>query len=152
MCSSVSNPDFLLQKPFAHGTRSCIKTSAFLKSFAVFIFLLQKSGWSDNSGSAVSQTLWLCTNIMTVYKHYDCVQTLWLCTNVMSVYKRVNSRSHDIILKNSAGRDPYFVTYVLKCYESTIGPLMSFPYNIFPDYPIRKHGYISLILNVAVVP
>ena len=37
----------------------------------------------------------------------------------MSVYKRVNSRSHDIIFKNSAGRVPYLVTYVLKCYEST---------------------------------
>ena len=36
------------------------KISAFLKSFAVFIFLLQKSGRSDNSVSAVSQTL-LCT-------------------------------------------------------------------------------------------
>ena len=69
------------------------KISAFLKSFAGFIFLLQKSGWSYNSGSTVSQTLWL--------------------------YKRVNSRFHDIIFSNSAERVPYFVTYVLKCYEST---------------------------------
>ena len=87
MCSSISNPNFLLQKPFAHGTESCLKISAFLKSFAVFIFLLQKSGRSDSSGSAVSHTLWLCTNIMTVYKHYVCVQTLCLCTNIMTVYK-----------------------------------------------------------------
>ena len=65
------------------------------------------------------QTLCLCTNIMSVYKHYVCVQTLWLCTNIMSVYKRVNSRSHDIILKDWAERVPYFVTYFLKCYEST---------------------------------
>ena len=99
MCSSISNPNFLLQKPFAHGTESCLKISAFLKSFAVFIFQLQKSGRSVNSGSAVSQTLWLCTNIMSVYKHYVCVQTLWLChkhydcvqtlclcTNIMTVY------------------------------------------------------------------
>ena len=58
LCQSISNPNFLPQKPFAHGrTESCIKISAFLKSFAVFIFLLQKSGRSDNSGSAVSQTL-----------------------------------------------------------------------------------------------
>ena len=57
VCSSISNPNFLLQKPFAHGTESCIKISTFLKSLAAFIFLLQKGGWSDNSGSAVSQTL-----------------------------------------------------------------------------------------------
>ena len=63
MCSSISNPNFLLQKPFAHGTQSCIQISALLKSFAVFIFLLQKSGRSDNSGSAVSQTLCLRTNV-----------------------------------------------------------------------------------------
>ena len=42
MCLSISNPNFLFQKPFTHGTESCIKISAFLKSFAVFIFLLQK--------------------------------------------------------------------------------------------------------------
>ena len=49
MCSSVSNPNFLLQKPFAHRTNSCIKFSTFLKYFAVFILLLLKSGCSDNS-------------------------------------------------------------------------------------------------------
>ena len=54
MCSSISNPNFLLQKPFAHGTEPCIEISAFLKSFAVFIFPLQKCGWSDNSVSIVS--------------------------------------------------------------------------------------------------
>ena len=54
MCSSISNPNFLLQRPFSHGTESCIENSAFLKSFALFIFLIQKSGWSDNSVSTVS--------------------------------------------------------------------------------------------------
>ena len=29
MCSSIFNPNFLLQKPFADGTESCIKISAF---------------------------------------------------------------------------------------------------------------------------
>ena len=62
MCLSFSYPNFLLQKPFAHKTESCVEISA-------FIFLLQKSGKSDNSVCTVSQTLWL--------------------------YKHVNSRSHD---------------------------------------------------------
>ena len=32
-----------------------------------------------------------------------------------------------------------------------LGPLMSFTYIMFPIIQIRKHEYISLILNVAVV-
>ena len=71
MCSTISNPDFLLQKPFAHGTESCIKISVFLKSFAEFIFLLQKGGW------------------------------VYCITDNMTVYKRVNSRSHDNIFRMS---------------------------------------------------
>ena len=62
----------------------------------------------------------------------------------MSVYKRVNSCSHDILFKNSAGRVPYFVTDVLKCYESTRS-LNVFYIQYFPSYPIRKHEYISLM-------
>ena len=96
-CSSISNPNFLLLRPFAHGTESCIKISAFLKSFAVgflfvclfvfcFVFVTEK--WP------VCQLRVCCiTNIMTVYKHYVCVQTWCLCTNIMSVYK------HDVCVQ-----------------------------------------------------
>ena len=62
MCSSISNPNFLLQRPFAHGTESCIESSAFLKSFALFIFLIKKV--------AV-----LTTQCLLYHGHYDCVQT-----------------------------------------------------------------------------
>ena len=126
MCSSISNPNFLLQKPFAHGTESCIESSAFQKSFAVFIFLIQKK--------------WLVPQL-----------SVYCITNIMTVYKRVNSRSHDTIFKNSAGWVAYFVTYVLKCYESTRS-FNVFYTQCFPSNPIREQEYISLMLNVAVVP
>ena len=63
MCLSISVPNFLCQKPFAHGTESCIEITAFLKSFTEFIFLLQNGGRSDNSASIVSQPSTLCTNV-----------------------------------------------------------------------------------------
>ena len=76
--------------------------------------------------------------------------SVYCITNSMTVYKRVNSRSHNIIFNNSAGRVPYFVTYVLKCYGFTRS-LNVFSIQYFPSNPVRKHEYISLILNVAVV-
>ena len=95
---------FLIQFPAPEAicteNRVVHKNYRLSKVFRCVYFSVTKSGWSDNSVSTVSQTLWLCTNIM-------------------SVYKRVNSRSHDILFKNPAGRVPYFVTCFLKCYEST---------------------------------
>ena len=70
-------------------------------------------------------------NIMSVYKHYVCVQTLCLCTNIMSVYKRVNSRSHDTRFKNSVEEFPVLL-HVSWNVMNPLGPLMSFTYNIFP--------------------
>ena len=63
MCLSISVPNFLCQKPFAHGTESCIEITFFLKSFTVFIFLLQNGGRSDNSVPTASQPSTLCTNV-----------------------------------------------------------------------------------------
>ena len=87
-------------------TESCIKISAFLKSFAGFIILLPKK--------------WLFWQL-SVYR----------ITNIMTVYKRVKGRAHDIIFKNSTGRVPCFATYILNG-RNPLGPLMSFTYNIFP--------------------
>ena len=96
MCSSIFNPNFLLQKPLAHETESCITISTFR---CVYFSVTEKwTVWQlrvcyiTNIMSVYKhyvcvQTLCLCTNIMTVYKHYVCVQTLCLCTNIMSVYK-----------------------------------------------------------------
>ena len=49
----------------------------------------------------------------------------------MTVYKRVNSRSQDIILKNSVGEFPILL-HMSWNVMNPLGPLMSFTYNIFP--------------------
>ena len=56
---------FCAKKHLHTGQRSCIEVTAFLKSFTVFIFLLQNSGRSDNSVSTASQPSTLCTNVLT---------------------------------------------------------------------------------------
>ena len=76
ICLSLSNQKCLCQKPFAHGTDSPTELSAIVKSFTVFIFLLQRAQvWQ----------LGAC-----------CV------TNILTGCKRVNSRSYDIRVKKSA--------------------------------------------------
>ena len=72
----------------------------------MFIFLLQKSGWSDNSGSAVSQTLCLCTNVRTAA--------------LTTLYSRFRLGEFPILLHMSWN------------VMNPLGPLMSFTYNIFP--------------------
>ena len=102
MYSSICNPNFLLQKPFAHGTESCIKISAFR---CVYFSVTEK--W-------------------TVWQLRVCC-----ITNIMSVYKRVNSRFHDIIFKNSVGEFPILL-HMSWNVMNPLGPLMSFTYTIFP--------------------
>ena len=102
MCSSIFNPNFLLQKPFTHGTESCIKISAFRCGY-----------FSVNERWTVWQLRVCCI------------------TNIMSVYKRVNSRPHDIIFKNSVGEFPVLL-HMSWNVMNPLGPLMSFTYNIFP--------------------
>ena len=123
-------PNFLLQKPFAHGTKSRIKISAFLKSFAVFIFLLQKKKEKKVAD--------LTTQYLLYHTHYDCVQTC----------KQPLSRHYIQEFGWESSLFYYICPEMVRIHLS----LNVFYIQYFPSNSIRKHEYISLILNMAVVP
>ena len=72
ICLSLSNAKFLCQKPFAHGTESHTELSAFVKTFTVFIFLLQRAaGPATRSLLCHKHSEWMQTCKQPLLRHYS---------------------------------------------------------------------------------